>query len=101
MGLRANDCDYKSDQVCQVYIFFGDKNNNLASLKSLLISKTKWTDYMEYLLHLIAINLNEEVLPMNIIMNQESFPYCICDISLPQYNTGYVYMLVSFKYFNY
>ena len=56
---------------------------------------------MEYLLHLIAINLNEEVLPMNIIMNQESFPYCICDISLPQYNTGYVYMLVSFKYFNY
>ena len=50
---------------------------------------------------LYTINLNEEFIPDNMIMNQESFPYSICDISSPQCNTGYFYMLVSLKYFNY
>ena len=56
---------------------------------------------MEYVLQLITINLNEEFLPENRIINQEPYPYVICDIYLPQRNTGYVYMLVSLKYFNY
>ena len=56
---------------------------------------------MEYVLQLITINLNEEFLPENRIINQEPYPYVICDIYLPQYNTGYVYMLVSLKDSNY
>ena len=31
------------------------------------------------------------------IMTQSSFPYRICDVSLPQCNTGYVYMLISVR----
>ena len=29
------------------------------------------------------------------ILTQTSFPYRICDVSLPQCNTGYDYMIIS------
>ena len=30
-------------------------------------------------------------------MTQSTFPFCICDVSLPQCTMGYVYMLISIK----
>ena len=81
-------------------IFVGDKSDTLEALKNLLTRKTQWTDYMEEVLELITVNATSNqhpVLPASRRMSQSSFPYRICDVSLPQCNTGYVYMLVSMK----
>ena len=77
-------------------IFVGDKNETLQTLKQLLTRKTQWTDYMEMILDLITVYENEEEgrTPRN-VMHTDTFPYRICDMSLPQCNTGYVYMLIS------
>ena len=32
---------------------------------------------------------------------QETYPYHICDVPLPQCNTGYVYILISFNSLNF
>ena len=82
-------------------IFVGDKNDTLAALKNLLTRKTQWTDYMEEVLQLITVGVNTHVLPARRVMTQATFPYRICDVSLPQCNTGYVYMLMSVNDHNY
>ena len=85
-------------------IFVGDKNDTLAALKHLLLRKTQWTDYMEDVLQLITVGSDVETQPTgqrNRVMTQSSFPYRICDVSLPQCNTGYVYMLISVRDRNY
>ena len=82
-------------------IFIGDKNDTLKALKFLLTSKTQWTDYMEEVLSIISVGSNSQAANRRRIMTQTTFPYRICDNSLPQCNTGYVYMLVSMKNFNF
>ena len=80
-------------------IFVGDKNDTLSALKHLLTRRTQWTDYMEEVLELITINsetVNDTEI-RNRVMTTSSFPYRIKDITLPQCNTGYVYMLLSMK----
>ena len=76
-------------------IFVGDKNDTLSALKDLLTTKTQWTDYMEEVLKLITINSMENESPR--VFTQSSFPYRVCDVVLPQCNTGYVYMLLSLR----
>ena len=34
-------------------------------------------------------------------MNQATYLYPICDVSLPKYNIGYIYILVSIKGLNF
>ena len=82
-------------------IFVGDKNDTLTALKNLLTRKTQWTDYMEEVLQLITVGVNPHVLPARRVMTQATFPYRICDVCLPQCNTGYVYMLMSVNDHNY
>ena len=82
-------------------IFVSNKDDTLKALKSLLTRKTQWTDYMEDVLDIItvnsSVNQNEHQVESNRTFTQTSFPYRICDVSLPDCNTGYVYMLVSIK----
>ena len=81
-------------------IFVGDKNDTLNALKNLLTRKTQWTDYMDEVLQLITINSQLEGEGdgvQRVAMSPRTFPYRICDIELPQCNTGYVYMLISMK----
>lgn len=83
-------------------IFVGNENETINALKSLLTKKTQWTDYMDEVLKLITIRNNNNSTENNLqprrrIMTVDSFPYRICDITLPQCNTGYVYMIVSIK----
>ena len=76
----------------------GDKNSALAALKDSLTSKTQWTDHMEEVLSLITINPNVVDAPIcPHILTHATFPYRICDFPLPQYNTGYFYMLLLVK----
>ena len=41
--------------------------------------------------------MDEHVEVRNHVLTQDSFPFRICDVTLPQCNTGYVYMLISMK----
>ena len=60
-------------------------------MKYLLTSEIQWSDHMEEILCIITINYNEEAIPARRVKNQATYPYIICDVSLPQRNTGYVY----------
>ena len=84
-------------------IFVGNKADTIEALKSILTKKTQWCDYIERVLELITINSDtnanttnqhENYLPL---MSQETYPFRICDISLPQCRTGFVYFLLSVK----
>ena len=77
-------------------IFVGDKTSTINTLTSLIQQRNQWTDYMEMVLNLVTINGTSE--NNQVIFNQErSFPFRICDISLPQCNTGFVYFLISLR----
>ena len=84
-------------------IFVGDKNDTLGALTQLLTRKTQWTDYMEDILDLVTINsdINNNPERRNRVLSASSFPYRIKDMTLPQCNTGYVYMLISIKDMNF
>ena len=59
-------------------------------------------DHCEEVLSLITINSNGNEAPQRKrMMNQDSFPFRTCDVSLPQCNTGFVYMLISIKDLSY
>ena len=84
-------------------IFVGDKNETIEALAALIQMKSQWTDYMEDVLKLITLhpenvsdNDENEIVASN-SMNHQSYPFRICDVPLPQCNTGFVYMLLSIK----
>ena len=80
-------------------IFVGPKNETLQAFRDLLTKKTQWSDYIENVLDLVTVNTTSEYRPR--VMTQTTFPYRICDVSLPQCNSGYVYMLLSTRQKNY
>jgi hypothetical protein len=84
-------------------IFVGNKNDTLKALKNMLLQKTQWTDYMEQVLDIVTINNSNEVEQQNQTnsFTQNNFPFRICDITLPQCRTGFVYMLISLRMTNY
>ena len=84
--------------IAKQSIFVGDKSETLRALKELLVRKTQWTDYMEMILEIITVRESGEMRSGRSVMNTDTFSYRICDMSLPQCNTGYVYMLLSLDY---
>ena len=82
-------------------VVVGEKNYTIAAMEYLLTRKSQQSDCMEEIFCIITIDSDEEALPSIILTTQATYPYCICDVSLPQYNTGHVYMLVYIKYFNF
>ena len=76
-------------------IFVGNKNDTLNAFRSLLKSRTQWTDFMEYLLDVITVNADseEDLYTFSPVL----YPFRICDLPLPQCRTGFVYMLSSLK----
>ena len=53
---------------------------------------------MEDVISIITVGTDvQQGISRHRMMTQRSFPYRIRDISLPQCNTGYVYMLISIK----
>ena len=68
----------------------------LDSLLNILMKKSSWTNYMDHVLDIIMLNnsnKNEEMLSRTML--QDDYPFRICDISLPQCNTGFIYFLIS------
>ena len=78
-------------------IFVGNKSETLSALKAILMNKSQWSDYIENVLNIVTINSTaDNPLPRR-VMNQNAFPFRICDIALPQCRTGFVYFLISVK----
>ena len=75
-------------------IFVGPKNETICGLKLMLKQITQWCDYIEEVMKITYDNPNNNS-EYSYYLNQYSFPFRICDISLPQYQTGSVYFLMS------
>lgn len=89
-------------------IFVGSKNDTLIAFRKILTLKTQWSDYIEDILELVTINfdgnsdhINDEGQGRNRILTPENCPFRICDIALPQCQSGFVYMLVLLRQSNY
>ena len=80
-------------RVMKNNIFFGPKNERIHILKLLFNHRTQWCDYIEEVMTIKNVNPNNSS-ESSASLNQFSFPFRICDISLPQYQTGYVYFLM-------
>ena len=82
-------------------IFVGDKEATLYALVALLQCSTQWKDYMEKILRVVKINgedeINEELEINEIVLDQSILPYRLRGVSIPQDNTGFVYMLISVR----
>ena len=79
-------------------IFVGNKQETLDALKSILLSRTQWTDYIEHVLNVVTVNEELNTTRNEIrTMNQNDYPFQICDISLPSTRTGFIYFLISVK----
>ena len=69
-------------------------------MAQLIQMKSQWTDYMEEVLKLITLhpqNNNENQPQRQRQLSQLHYPFRICDLPLPQCNTGFVYFLVSIR----
>ena len=81
-------------------IFVGNKNDVLNSMKILLTRRTQWTDLMDDVLRVITVNYSFNSIESGMdshILTQDTNPFCICDVCLPECNTGYVYMLLDWE----
>ena len=77
-------------------IFVGPKNETICGLKLLLNQRTKWCDYIEEVTRITNVNPNKNS-ESSSSLDQSSFPFRTCDISLTQYQNGSVYVLMSQK----
>ena len=81
-------------------IFVGPNNETIRGLKLLLNQRTRWCDYNEEVTNITNGNPNNNY-EYSVSLNQSIFLSIICDISLPQDQTGYVYFLMSQKDISY
>ena len=81
-------------------IFVGQKNEIINGLKRLLTKRTQWCDYIDQVISITTVDdssLSTNNETQSNTFNQINFPFRICDISLPQDQTGAVYFLMSKK----
>ena len=83
-------------------IFVGDKKSTIDLLVTLIQQKNHWTDYMEKVLELVSIqrenDINDNANTYRGILDIEPvFPFRLCDMTIPDCKTGFVYFLVSMR----
>ena len=69
-------------------------------MKLLLNKITQWCDYIEEVTKITNVNPNNDD-ESSASLNQSNFPFRICDISLPQDQTGSFYFFMSQIYTSY
>ena len=62
----------------------------------MLNQRTQWFDYIEQFMKITNVNPNKHSESSDSLY-QSNFTFRICDISLPQYQTVYVYFLYNKK----
>ena len=80
--------------------FVSPKNETICGLKLLLNKRTQWCDYIEEVMKITNVNIDNDS-EYSASLNQSRFPFRICDILLPQDQTGSVYFLMLQKYTSY
>ena len=68
-------------------IFVGNKGETINAMKSILTQRTQWCDYIDEVISIITVNSISDNSALR-SMNQVRFPFRICDIALPQDQTG-------------
>ena len=76
-------------------IFVGNKQSTIKALRMLIQLKNQWTDYMESVLRVVSIDSNCRDRLSTPLYQAREHPFRVCDIPLPDCNTGFVYMLIS------
>ena len=90
-------------------IFVGNKNETIKSIISLVPKRNQWTDFIENVIDLVTrkapISTDEENrnntnqhIPT---LTTDTFPFRICDITLPQCKSGFVYFLIPVRTMNF
>ena len=86
-------------------VFVGSKCSTILALTLLLRMKSQWTNYIEDVLRIITLHNSDFPTGENDervrTMTQREHPFRICDVSLPQCRTGFVYFLISVKHQDY
>ena len=77
-------------------IFVGPNNETMRGLKLLLTQRTQWCDYIEEVMKITNVKTDNNY-EYSASLNKSRFPFRICDISLPQDQTGSVHFLMSQK----
>ena len=75
-------------------IFVSDKNYNLNKIRQIIPQKIQWTDCVVQNIDLVTWNYRYDI-HQTWMLTQETFPFRICDIDIPKYRKGFVYMLIS------
>ena len=81
-------------------IFVGPNDETIRGLKLLLNQINQWCGYIEELMKIKNVNPRNNS-ESSASLNQSIFPFRICDISLPQDQTGSVFFLMPQKYTSY
>ena len=76
--------------------FVCDKNDTLTVLKEIFFSRTQWANYMETIVYIITINSQNETY-IHRVMTQETYQFRICQVTLPQCRTDFIYILMSLQ----
>lgn len=77
-------------------IFVGDKNETLAAFRTLLNRRSQYVDYIEEILDVCTINV-DNTQPVERRLTATEFPFRVCDMELPNDSSGVVYLLLSIR----
>ena len=69
--------------------------------KRFIYQENQWYEYTKEMICIITINYDDTKLPARRVITQATYLYRICDVFIPQLNTGYIYILVYIKDINY
>ena len=94
MGSRSVDSYIMAHYDNENTLFGGQKNETVCGLKILLIQRTQLYYFIDEATKITNVKTNENSESLDSFI-QTSFPFEICDISLPLDKTGSVYFLLS------
>ena len=77
-------------------IFVGDKRGTINDPGSFIKTRTKCTDYMDTVFCLVSIN-GENNSQYISVFEYTTYSFLVADITFPEYNNGFVYMIMSIK----
>lgn len=70
--------------------------DTVKALSSLIKTTNQWMNYHGKVIDMASLNDRNDNSTIS-VFNHQDCPYRICDMPLPQCNTGFAYMLVSYN----
>lgn len=76
----------------------GQRDDAIERLWNVITHRTQWTEYVDTLLdawYVEGDGLADERTSKNVFDMASEFPFKVCNITIPNSNSGFVYLLVS------